>query len=167
MAFLSFTWCDRVQLCVTTHIILSSLKLWLPVFTNIAVQCFTLKWFWTKHWQSLEEYFISWSAWICYNKAKWPSNKWILQYWVAALWLKSYCVQPPGFNCVASGSFWTISILSKLDTLAPAPNELPDLVIGQCVFHFSLGKYRRLNALKLYHWSFSLTNTACHLSLNL
>lgn len=54
-------------------------------------------------------------------------------------------------NCVASGSFWTVSTLARLGTLAAAPDELSELVVGQCGFCFSLGKNSRLSTLKLYY----------------
>lgn len=59
-------------------------------------------------------------------------------------------------NCVASGSFWTSSTLAGLGTLAAAPDELSELVIGQCGFCSSLGKNSRLNTLKLYYWELLL-----------
>lgn len=41
-------------------------------------------------------------------------------------------------NCVASGSFWTISTLAELGTLETGPDELCYLLIGQSGFCFLL-----------------------------
>lgn len=54
-------------------------------------------------------------------------------------------------NCNASGSFWTISTLARLGTLAAAPDELSELLFGQCGFCFFLGKNSGVSRLELYY----------------
>lgn len=101
MVLFSFSWWDRVQLCVTAHIILRSLKLWLPALTSTALHWFTLKYFGQNIGKGQKHILSPKVLGSVTIKQTDPSNKWIVQHWLAALLLKILLCSATRFGLTA------------------------------------------------------------------